>query len=314
MTFFRINAWHTKRNTPKKMCYWRFLACCCQFIFLGIVMGCSLLNKKLLIKDMSASFNENTIISSKRLAPVSFEALMADLETTRLIYVGERHTNPAHHEIQLKILSALYDKNPKLIVGMEVFDQTYQPVLNQWSAGKLNQKEFLEKVHWYANWTVSYELYAGLLDYIKQHHIPIVALNVPSDIPSKIAVGGIDNLSDEDKQYLPKTLNMTNNAHKEYIKKVFHHHHVKGRDNFDYFYAAQCVWEDVMADIISKHLKDNVMLVMVGNGHIIKKFGIPNRAHALTNASFKTIMPMDTGNQIEIEVADYIWVSSPLTD
>lgn len=274
--------------------------------------GCSsILTKKLHVKDMSLSFCKDTIISSKLKSPVSFETLMADLDSVRIVYVGERHNNPEHHEIQLKILSRLFDKNPKLIVGMEMFDRAYQPVLNQWSAGELNLQAFLEKVHWYANWKFDFELYRGLLAFIKQKHIPIVALNVPSDIPAKIAVGGIDNLSDADKKHLPATLNMENLAHKEYVKTIFAHHTIKGREKFDYFYAAQCVWEDAMAEVISEHLADKKMFVIAGNGHIIRKFGIPDRAYALTKVPFRTIMPMEAGSQTETEVADYIWVSSP---
>ena len=33
------------------------------------------------------------------------------------------------------------------------------------------------------------------------------------------------------------------------------------------------------------------MVVLVGNGHIKEKFGVPDRAFALTQAPFRTIMP-----------------------
>ena len=156
-----------------------------------------------------------------------------------------------------------------------------------------------------------FELYAGILNFIKDHHIPIIALNVPSDIPAKIAVGGLENLRPWEKEFLPKTIITSDPDHRSYVQTVFNHHKSRGRENFEYFYAAQCVWEDVMAQSIADHLRDNPMLVLAGHGHIIQKFGIPDRAYVLTDASFKTIMPVSAPMEADLHDADYLWVSSP---
>ncbi|MBC2716793.1 MAG: ChaN family lipoprotein [Desulfobacteraceae bacterium] len=258
---------------------------------------------------MSESFPENTIISSERKSPISFDTLMKDLETMRIVFVGEHHNNPAHHDFQLKILTALYEKNPQLTVGMEIFDQTYQPILDQWSAGALDRQAFIEKVHWYANWKFDFELYGKLLDFIKNNQIPIVALNIPSRVTARIAVGGIDNLFPSDSQFLPQSIDLSNSDHRTYIEKIFSHHNIKGRDNFEYFYSAQCVWEDVMAESISKHIDNSVMLVFTGNGHLVRKFGIPDRVFKRAKLPYRTILPYPAGRQTELKDADYIWVS-----
>lgn len=108
--------------------------------------------KKVFIKDISKSFKENTIISTKVSRPVSFEELIADLIQAEIIYIGERHTHSAHHEVQLKIIEALYAKQPAISVGMEMFDCTYQDILDSWSRKELDRGSFLKKTHWYANW------------------------------------------------------------------------------------------------------------------------------------------------------------------
>ncbi len=267
--------------------------------------------RKLHITDMSESFPANTIICSKRKASVSFDTLMNDLNATRIIYVGEYHNNSVHHDIQLSILSALYENNPKLIVGMEMFDHTYQPILDQWSAGMLDRQTFIEKVHWYANWKFDFELYSSLLDFIKNNQIPLIALNIPSWVTSRIAVGGIDNLLPADSQFLPQSIDLSNPEHRTYIKKIFSHHNIMGKDNFDYFYSAQCVWEDAMAESIFQHIGNSVMLVITGNGHLVRKFGIPDRVFKRSKLPFRTILPYPTGRQAELKAADYIWVSPP---
>lgn len=267
--------------------------------------------KQLYIKDLSTSFEEGTIISGKTGMPVSFEELLADANGSRVIYVGESHTEMTHHEIQLKIIKAIFDRHPSMAVGMEMFDHSYQDVLDMWSAGELDQKAFLEKTHWYINWgkTINYSLYSDILNFVKENRIRLVGLNVPSYIQSKIAFGGIDSLLDEEKKHLPKNIDISNTAHRTYVEKVFKRHHVRGMNNFEYFYMAQSVWEDAMAEAIAENLNDDVMVVLAGNGHIQFKYGIPDRTFRRTDASFRTVYPAKVGSEVELGIADYIWVT-----
>jgi len=235
-------------------------------VFAGIIAGCAVTPKKLFIKDISRAFEEGTIISATTRAPVSFDVLLTDLSSARIVFVGEKHTDPVHHEIQLKVIKELYKTNPDLAVGMEMFDYTYQGVLDQWSDGKLDQKEFLEKTHWYANWRFDFALYKDILDFIKEKKIKLVGLNIPSYIPSRIRVGGIKNLSIKDKKHLPEKIDTSNTAHRNYVESVYKLHHHKIRKNFDYFYEAQCVWEEIMAQSISCNIKNDKMVVLSVSG------------------------------------------------
>jgi len=278
-------------------------------VFAGIIAGCTVTPKKLFIKDISRAFEEGTIISATTRAPVSFDVLLTDLSSARIVFVGEKHTDPVHHEIQLKVIKELYKTNPDLAVGMEMFDYTYQGVLDQWSDGKLDQKEFLEKTHWYANWRFDFALYKDILDFIKEKKIKLVGLNIPSYIPSRIRVGGIKNLSIKDKKHLPEKIDTSNTAHRNYVESVYKLHHHKIRKNFDYFYEAQCVWEEIMAQSISCNIKNDKMVVLSGNGHIIRKFGIPDRVFSRIKEPFRTIYPAHPGSEVKLSCADYIWVT-----
>lgn len=252
---------------------------------------------------------QDTIIASLTGKPIAFEAMINELKEIRILYVGEIHSEAAHHAIQLKIIKALFQTSPDLSVGMEMFDHTYQNILDQWSSGLLDQHTFLKKVHWYANWKFDFELYQDILLFIRDNRISLIGLNIPFDIPSKIAVGGIENLSEADRKHLPQSIDTTNAAHRVYVENIFKHHQIKGRDNFEDFYMTQCVWEDAMAEAVSNHLKDRMMVVIAGNGHILQKFGIPDRAYKRTNASYKTILLVPQQSSCEISHADYIWIT-----
>ena len=64
-----------------------------------------------------------------------------------------------------------------------------------------------------------------------------------------------------------------------------------------------------MADAVAENLESGKMVVLAGNGHIIRKFGIPDRAFARTHASFKTIYLAPVGGEAQLSWADYLWVT-----
>lgn len=287
------------------------------FVLSGLILtvflwGCTVAaTKKLHVQDITQSFEEGTIISSRLGESVTFEELLDDLASSQVTYVGEKHTTVAHHQIQLQIIEAVYKNNSDMVVGMEVFDHSYQDVLDSWSAGKLDERTFLRKVHWYANWRFDFSLYRDILNFIKENQIRLVGLNIPNYIPPRIREGGIENLRDEEKKHLPQNIDTSNTAHRDYVQKVFedHQHHFRGEVKFEDFYTAQSVWEDAMAEIIARDLKDSVMVVLAGNGHIQFKYGIPDRAYKQTGAPFRTIYPVSAGSEVERDIADYIWVT-----
>ncbi|MFO7997363.1 MAG: ChaN family lipoprotein [Bacteroidales bacterium] len=261
---------------------------------------------------MEKSFPPETIIETATGHAVSFETMMAELNKAKIVYVGEQHNNAAHHDIQLRIAEELSAFHPDLSVGMEMFAHTYQPVLTQWSQGAFNETQFLEKTHWYANWKFDFALYRDLLNFFKDHRIPLIGLNIPFFIPPKIAVGGIDNLLPAEKAHLPESIDISDQKHREYVKSIFRHHHHTGLSNFEYFYAAQCVWEDAMAETIVKNLnKKSPFLVFAGNGHLRHHYGIPLRVHKRRSVPYRIVIPMASGNTVDAAIADYIWVTAP---
>lgn len=282
---------------------------CLLLIFMS--MGCAQRPKQLMIKEVAASFPQGSIISAKTGSIVSFDAMMADLSGVPVVYIGESHTNTEHHEIQLRILTALFHHYSKPSVGMEMFARTYQAQLDAWSAGQLDETQFLKKTHWYANWRYDYGLYRAILDFVKTNHLPLLGLNLPFHIPPKISIGGIDSLSETEKKDLPEAVVLTDTEHREYLQEIFSLHRIPGRNEFEHFYEAQCAWEDTMAETVARHSQTAQIVVLAGNGHIYRKFGIPKRAFDRSRAEYRTVYLAEADGEIELAAADYIWVTAP---
>ncbi len=279
----------------------------------GVVWeGCAVAPVNLTVKDSDRQFAVDTIISTKSRQPVSYEELLDDLGQVQVVFVGEVHTNAAHHDIQARIVEALEARHPNLSVGMEMFDHRYDPVLAQWTDGELEREAFIQKTHWYvrrAGWGFDFDLYAPIFETVRENRIRLVGLNVPGWIPSKISRGGLDNLLPDERALLAETIDTENEAHRAYAENIFNIHPHHGIATFDYFYEAQCAWEDTMAQSIVRKMGDAPMVVVIGNGHIIRKFGVPDRVHARNQASLRTVYLAAVGSEVDWDYADYIWVT-----
>lgn len=276
-------------------------------IFLG---GCAVASKRFLIEDTGQYFSPGTIIDTGSGQPVTYDALVRDLSAADVVFIGERHTRRDHHGIQLRLIKSLHEAYPEMAIGVEMIDRTYQPVLDLWTAGELEETAFLEAVHWYANWKFDFSLYRDIFDFARENRIRLMGLNLPFHIPPKIAVGGMKNLSPGDRKHLAAEIDLTDERHRDYIQKIFRHHRsLRGRDNFEHFYTAQCAWEDTMAESIARQFNGTKMVVLAGNGHIIQRFGIPERTFRRIRKPYKTVLPVTAGDRMGQNAGDYLWVT-----
>jgi uncharacterized iron-regulated protein len=271
--------------------------------------GCAMKPAQLKIQGIDHPLAVDTILDTATGRAITFDQLMDQLAPARVVYVGERHTSAVHHDIQLRVIKTLVERGHPVSVGMEMFDHTYQPRLDQWSRGELDYDDFLKLTHWYANWKFDDALYKEILLYIKEKRIALWGLNIPFHLPRKIAIGGLDSLTPAERGLVPESIDMTNADHRSYLEEIFGMHKTRGRDDFDNFYAAQCAWEDGMASAVARNLGAETMVVLAGNGHIMRHFGIPDRAFRRTRAPFRTLYLATPKMAVSRKDGDFIWVT-----
>ena len=258
---------------------------------------------------------------------VQFAHLQNFLDCARVIYVGEIHANKASHQVQLKVLKACYEKfGNTLTVGMEMFTRPYQPFLDQWTAGEIDEQKFLEETQWDKEWGYDYLLYKDLFDFVREKKIPLLALNAPKDMVRMVSKKGLKNLSEEEKKSLPE-IDTSDFFHRVYLERAVREHANHAVD-LERYNDVQSLWEEHMAQTIVNYLsswegKDKRVLVFAGNGHIIYDFGIPARVFRRNFLPYYTIYPAEfQGNKptsdqnlflpdIPLEPADFVWVIPP---
>jgi uncharacterized iron-regulated protein len=268
------------------------------------------------IEGVQGHFRIGRIIHLKTGKAISFDQLIDQVGARRLIFIGEVHNNPEHHLIQVQILQALMSQYEPLTLAVEFFNKTQQPVLDHYMDGSTTETTetvFLKDVGWDKNWAYAYHFYRPLLLMTKEKGRKILAINAPNTIVKKVARSGLSSLDPSERNQLASHIDLENESHRSYLRKIYEKHTHKDLKRFDFFYQAQCVWEDTMAENIAKYLSKNKekLVVLAGNGHIINNDGIPNRTLSRIKTPMATILlqPLTGPLNIERKMADYIWLT-----
>ncbi|MDP2754329.1 MAG: ChaN family lipoprotein, partial [Nitrospirota bacterium] len=118
---------------------------------------------------------------------IKLDEIIQKISGTPIIYIGERHTNYEEHKIQLDIIMSLFEKGNKFAVGMEMFQKPFQKVLDDYISGKISEREFLKNSEYFKRWQFDYNLYKEIIEFAKAKNIPIIALNLRSEIIEKVS-------------------------------------------------------------------------------------------------------------------------------
>jgi uncharacterized iron-regulated protein len=246
------------------------------------------------------------VIDLKKLTGI--DGIMPQLSAKRVVFVGEIHDRHAHHETQLEVIRRLYAANPNLAIGMEWFQQPFQPELDAYVAGTLNEKELLKKTEYFTRWRVDFRLLRPILEFARSNHIPLIALNIDRELHHKVVASGMEALTLEEKAKIPTDIDRSDMQYLERLRKIFSSHPPESTGSFERMVEGQLLWDESMAaraaDYLKQHPRDR-MAVLVGAGHVIYGSGIPNRLVRRLPAETATIL---TGLEFGMnpEVADFL--------
>ncbi len=248
---------------------------------------------------------------------VSFDALADAIAGARIVYVGEHHDRESDHRVELAVIEALYARDPSLALGLEMVQHPYQEALDAFVAGEIDEATLLERIDWSERWGFDFALYRPMLVFAREHHLPIVALNAPTELSRAIVHDGLDGLDDVQRAALPE-LDLTNAAHRAMIDDALREHPGLDAARLDRFYAAQVVWDETMADRAARFMaREDApahMVVLAGTMHVQAGLGIPSRAARRGARPYVIVMPVAEGElddalRADPPVADFVWVT-----
>ncbi|HEY9878420.1 MAG TPA: ChaN family lipoprotein [Leptolyngbyaceae cyanobacterium] len=257
-------------------------------------------------------------------------ATLEALSSAQVVYLGETHDSPADHAAQLEIIQALVARNGQhrgrpIAIALEMFQRPFQPALDDYLAGNIDEQTLLTETEYEQRWGFPWEYYAPILRLAKDHQLPLLALNTPTEVTHKVARSGLGSLGPEDQRYIPplSEIHTDNAAYRSYIEAIFNEIHgdLGSAMSFENFFAAQVLWDETMADAIATFLQQNPdyqVIVLTGQGHVIYGYGICDRvARRLEDDLTQQIVLLNPDETIQAAphgIANHFWFSSSPPD
>jgi hypothetical protein len=136
------------------------------------------------------------------------------------------------------------------------------------------------RTEYYVRWRYDYRLYAPILRYAREHGIPVIALNIPTELSQKVSRSGLDSLDKTERAQLPEEIDRSDEDYTQRLKEIYNHHSNGQAKDFENFLTAQLLWDEGMAQSAADYLESHPgthMVVLAGRGHLAYGSGIPNR-------------------------------------
>jgi uncharacterized iron-regulated protein len=238
----------------------------------------------------------------------NLEGIIPALAEKRVVLVGETHDRYDNHLMQLEIIRRLHAVHPRLAIGMEIFQQPFQDILDGYIAGQLDAKQLLRETEYYRRWRFDFRLYAPILEYARKHHLPVVALNLPAELTGKVGREGIAGLTEAERKELPDEIDRTDASYEARLRKVYEHHPARDGRGFDNFVDVQLLWDEGMAQRAAEFLRahpDYAMVVLAGTGHLAFGSGIPQRLTRRIDVKIAIVLN-DWEGELGPGLADYL--------
>jgi len=242
----------------------------------------------------------------------SFEALI-DFD---VVFVGEIHDSRFAHEAELTLLTGLSQRDPNLVLALEMFERDVQDILNAYLKGDISEDQFLEQSRPWPNYQDDYR---PLIELAKTKGVPVIAANVPRRAAAAVAMANkiSPKVVGEDRVFLPQKVHLDSKGYrKRFVASMVqmpHHTPMKGM-NVNGLYKAQVLKDAVMAASVESFL-DRRILFCCGHFHSDYHQGIPYQLQknhpdlkiaVITFSSSVEDLPMKDRSR----VADFIWLEN----
>ena len=194
---------------------------------------------------------------------ISFDQMIDAAAKADVVYFGEQHDDPATHSAEVAVLAALGARRSDVIVTLEMFERDVQPLLDQYLAGNISEKNFLDGSRPWERYVTDYR---PMVEVARVHGWPVIAGNVPRRIASAVAKKGLavlDTMSRTERSYAAaqNQCPIGDAYYKKFAETMTGHGAGGGPPTAgdasamakmtDLFYEAQCVKDETMAESIA---------------------------------------------------------------
>jgi uncharacterized iron-regulated protein len=304
---------------------------------LGLVLmmfGCQAKDHSLLATNQL--WNEwavGQVVDAKTGLPVPMQAWLEGLATYDVIYLGEEHHNRSHIDAALTVLRSLMGQGRRPWLAMEMFGWDGQPALDGYlSSAQSIRVEFLEQVAWKQNWGGAFEDYEPLVQFAKDQHLPLLAMNPPKNLIRQVVKQGLIQAKEQPewRQWGMEGEDIVDApAYRSRILSQLQDCHGGGSpEDYQTMYEASMVRDEGMAKTLAAAVKQlrvdpssgqGPLLSYTGGGHVQYRLPVPDRVArrvpeglkqvTVYMATFERERAAELHQAMQEGIADYVWLT-----
>jgi uncharacterized iron-regulated protein len=249
------------------------------------------------------------------------------LEGKKIITIGETHTNPLCHKLELDVIRALAitsaKNGDKMAIGLECFFRQHQGALDRFVFVHHDLAILKRETDWDKSWGYDLNFYAKIFNFASINGIRLIGLNVPTQVAALVGQVGLSNIPSKLKSLLP-AVDLDVVKHKEQFEAAigaFGGHGSMSEEAFSHMYEVQTLWDEYMAESVAMYAEkhsDDLLVVIAGVGHVAGRVGIPDRISRRVKSDPFVIVPQqvdwiassglpDVTLPLSIEDCDWAW-------
>ena len=279
--------------------------------------------------ELYAIIPDSTKRLSPSIKPIKPKEIVQKLAEKRAVFLGEHHNSPADHLLQAAVIRQVHETAPKgrpMAVGLEAVQRRFQPVLDDYVAGRIGEAELEERTEWKSRWFWPFRFYLPVFQTCRELGVPLLALNVDSEDLSKVESGGLPALPQSTldryitdrngfasfastvafKEYVAYIIQPSYTMHQRMgiLKRTITGQTLDEDMTFRNFFSGRILWDEAMASASAAWCEANptgLLIGLVGSDHVKFGCGVPARCArqlpgglATTAAVLLNPRPIDT--------------------
>jgi uncharacterized iron-regulated protein len=207
----------------------------------------------------------------------TMQQILEEINKNDVVFLGEMHDDAVGHALQFELFKAAVDKystNRKISLSLEMFERDTQVVVNEYLAGFISEKKFLDDSRPWGNYKTDYR---PLVELAKEKKLNVVAANAPRRYVNMVSRNGresLNSLSTEAKAFLPPLpYAEPTKAYSDKFKALMGPS-PEAQMGIDKILASQSLWDAGMAYSISQNIvKKGLVIHLNGAFHTENRLG-----------------------------------------
>ncbi|MFO7733109.1 MAG: ChaN family lipoprotein [Candidatus Aminicenantes bacterium] len=272
-------------------------------------------------KDRTIEVAPGQIVSMETGSPIPFETMIREMRPAPFVLVGELHGALPAHELQERVVRALFEQDGRLAVGLEMVAAARQDTLTRWGRGLMTEEQFLRESRWYSAWGFHFAYYRPVLVFAKDHRIPLYALDTPQEVVGQFQMQGGQVLPGRSR---PAAASLSPGPAEEeerlFLRTGLESSEMPGSIKsavldtmFEDLYRAQAFRETDMAAraVRAREHESRQVVVLVGSGHVMYGLGLSRRLRDMSGLPAKSVVTITVPQglssiTVSRALADYI--------